>query len=44
MALVSFLFFLQPRADDQIKIHFDQSNWGDPTIYTKYLGLPPGTF
>jgi hypothetical protein len=34
----------QPRADDQIKMHFDQSNWGDPTIYTKYLRLPPGTF
>jgi hypothetical protein len=33
----------QPRADDQIKMHFDQSNWGDPTIYAKYLRLPPGT-
>jgi hypothetical protein len=33
----------QPRADDQIKIHFDQSTWGDPTIYAKYLRLPPGT-
>jgi hypothetical protein len=34
----------QPRADDQIKMHFDQSTWGDPTIYGKYLRLPPGTF
>lgn len=33
----------QPRADDQIKMHFDQSNWSDPTIYAKYLRLPPGT-
>lgn len=33
----------QPRADDQIKLHFDQSTWGDPTIYNKYLRLPPGT-
>ncbi len=33
----------QPRADDQIKMHFDQSTWGDPTIYSKYLRLPPGT-
>ncbi len=33
----------QPRADDQIKMHFDQSDWGDPTIYAKYLRLPPGT-
>jgi hypothetical protein len=33
----------QPRADDQIKLHFDQSTWGDPTIYSKYLRLPPGT-
>ena len=32
----------QPRADDQIKMHFDQSTWGDPTIYQKYLRLPPG--
>lgn len=32
-----------PRADDQIKMHFDQSTWGDPTIYGKYLRLPPGT-
>jgi hypothetical protein len=27
----------QPRADDQIKMHFDQSTWGDPTVYGKYL-------
>jgi len=33
----------QPRADDQIKMHFDQSTWGDPTIYGKYLRLAPGT-
>ena len=33
----------QPRADDQIKMHFDQSTWGDPAIYGKYLRLPPGT-
>jgi hypothetical protein len=33
----------QPRADDQIKMHFDQSTWGDPTIYAKYLRLPLGT-
>jgi len=32
----------QPRADDQIKMHFDQSTWGDPTIYGKFLRLPPG--
>ena len=33
----------QPRADDQIKMHFDESTWGDPTIYAKYLRLPPGS-
>jgi hypothetical protein len=33
----------QPRADDQIKMHFDQSAWGDPSVYHKYLRLPPGT-
>jgi hypothetical protein len=32
----------QPRADDQIKMHFDESTWGDVTIYAKYLRLPPG--
>ncbi len=32
----------QPRANDQIKMHFDQSTWGDPTIYERYLRLPPG--
>lgn len=31
-----------PRANDQIKMHFDQSTWGDPTIYAKYLRLPDG--
>jgi hypothetical protein len=34
----------QPRADDQIKLHFDQSTWGDPTIYGKFLRLPAGVF
>jgi hypothetical protein len=33
-----------PRADDQIKMHFDQSTWGDPTIYHRYLRLPLGIF
>jgi len=33
----------QPRADDQIKMHFDESTWGDATIYSKYLHLPPGS-
>jgi hypothetical protein len=32
----------QPRALDQIKLHFDQSTWSDPTIYERYLRLPPG--
>jgi hypothetical protein len=32
-----------PRANDQIKLHFDQSTWSDPTIYSKYLRLPPGS-
>jgi hypothetical protein len=32
----------QPRANDQIKLHFDQSTWGDPTIYTRYMRLPAG--
>jgi hypothetical protein len=32
----------QPRADDQIKMHFDESTWSDPTIYSRYLRLPPG--
>jgi hypothetical protein len=31
----------QPRANDQIKLHFDQSTWGDPTIYARFLRLPP---
>jgi hypothetical protein len=31
-----------PRADDQMKMHFDESTWGDPTIYAKYLRLPRG--
>ena len=33
----------QPRANDQIKLHFDQSTWSDPTIYSRFLRLPPGT-
>jgi hypothetical protein len=32
-----------PRALDQIKLHFDQSTWSDPTIYERSLRLPPGT-
>jgi hypothetical protein len=32
----------QPRANDQIKLHFDQSTWSDPTIYGRFLRLPPG--
>jgi hypothetical protein len=34
----------QPRANDQIKLHFDQSTWSDPTIYGRFLRVPPGTF
>jgi hypothetical protein len=33
----------QPRANDQIKLHFDQSTWDDTTIYSKFLRLPPKT-
>jgi hypothetical protein len=33
----------QPRALDQIKLHFDQTTWGDTTIYERFLRLPPGT-
>jgi hypothetical protein len=32
-----------PRALDQIKLHFDQSTWSDPTIYQRFLRLPQGT-
>jgi hypothetical protein len=32
----------QPRANNQIKLHFDQSTWSDPTIYERFLRLPPG--
>jgi hypothetical protein len=32
-----------PRALDQIKLHFDQSTWSDPTLYDRCLHLPPGT-
>jgi hypothetical protein len=32
-----------PRANDQIKLHFDQHTWGDPTIYERFLRLPAGT-
>ena len=31
-----------PRALDQMKMHFDQSTWGDPTIYQRYMRLPDG--
>jgi hypothetical protein len=34
----------QPRADDQIQMHFDQSSWGDMSAYSKFLRLPPGLF
>jgi hypothetical protein len=30
-----------PRANDQIKLHFDQSTWDDTTIYERFLRLPP---
>jgi hypothetical protein len=33
----------QPRANDQIKLHFDQSTWSDPTIYARFLRLPRGS-
>jgi len=33
----------QPRADDQIKMHFDESAWDDSSVYGRYLRLPPGT-
>jgi hypothetical protein len=33
----------QPRANNNIKLHFDQSTWDDTTIYTRFLRLPPGT-
>jgi hypothetical protein len=32
----------RPRADGAIKMHFDESEWGDPAIYNKHLRLPPG--
>ncbi len=32
----------QPRVNDQIKLHFDQSVWSDSTIYSRFLRLPPG--
>ncbi len=32
----------QPRANDKIMLHFDQSTWGDPTIYARFLRLPTG--
>ncbi len=32
-----------PRANDQIKLHFDQSTWDDATIYGKFLRVPPKT-
>jgi hypothetical protein len=33
----------QPRANDQIKLHFDQSTWSDVTVYQRYLRLPDGS-
>jgi hypothetical protein len=33
----------QPRANDKIKMHFDQSTWDDTTVYDRFLRLPPGT-
>jgi hypothetical protein len=42
MAIIGVDAAGQPRADDQIKLHFDESAWGDPTIYARYLRLPPG--
>jgi hypothetical protein len=33
----------QPRSLDQVKLHFDQSTWSDPTIYDRFLRLAPGT-
>lgn len=33
-----------PRRDDEILLHFDQSEWSDPTNYERYLRLPPGLF
>ena len=30
-----------PRANDSIKLHFDQSTWSDPTIYERFLRFPP---
>lgn len=32
----------QPRANDKIMLHFDQSTWGDSTIYSRFLRLPAG--
>jgi hypothetical protein len=34
----------QPRANDQIKLHFDQSTWSDASIYSRFLRLPPEAF
>jgi hypothetical protein len=33
----------QPRSLDQVKLHFDQTTWSDPTIYDRFLRLAPGT-
>jgi hypothetical protein len=30
----------QPRANNNIKLHFDQSDWDDTTTYGRYLRLP----
>jgi hypothetical protein len=31
-----------PRANDQIKMHFDQTDWDDSTTYERFLRLVPG--
>jgi hypothetical protein len=32
-----------PRANAQIKMHFDQADWDDATTYERFLRLAPGT-
>jgi hypothetical protein len=32
----------QPRANDKIKLHFDESTWSDTKIYARFLRLPQG--
>ncbi len=33
----------QPRANDHIKLHFDESSWDDVTTFQRYLRLPTGS-